>query len=129
MKTSADSPLIKLSDYEVPTYRAEKTSLVFQLFDEHALVTCEVKYSKNPEAKEALNSLSLMGDIELVELSLDGRVLPLSQLDYSSSHLNLTDLAQAFTLKIVTKSIPKEYCARRATVRVRCFVLSAKRRF
>lgn len=94
-----------LSDYQAPPYNINKTDLVFELFDEHTLVTSTLTLSKNPASKTGeslvLNGLSL----ELKSLVLNGQVL--ADQDYSITGELLTlHVPAEGTLVCVTKIEP-----------------------
>ena len=62
---------VYLKDYKEPDYHIEKTSLLFDLFDDYTIVKAELYIKKiNRQA----TSITLHGDeLDLLELSLDNQ--------------------------------------------------------
>lgn len=100
---------IKLTDYTPVNYRAEKTHLIFDLFEEHGIVTATVDYHLNDGKSAQLNLVGL--DLELLDVKLDGKDLDLKLVDYSPKHLTLQDLPKAFQLTVTTKIYPQKNTA------------------
>jgi len=103
----AEAKTIHLKDYQQPAFWVDTVDLAFDLDDDHTIVTATVDYQRNPDS--SLNRLELFGEeLELQRISLNGYVL--SDLDYEldDSHLVLGDLADEFTLEIVTKIYPQK---------------------
>ena len=96
---------IYLKDYRIPNYNAESTHLEFDLFEDHALVTSAVKYSHNDSMPRDLYLDG--GELELIEVCVDGKTLDLENLSYDENSLTLYDMPDAFDLKIVTKINPQ----------------------
>ena len=107
MKTTTGKTIF-LKDYQQPAFWIDTVNLEFDLFEEHALVTSTVKYLRNQEA--SLTDLELFGtELELQKISLNG--YELSESDYSigdDEHLTLTNLADEFSLEIITKIYPQD---------------------
>ncbi|MEY3011673.1 MAG: hypothetical protein RIT45_408 [Pseudomonadota bacterium] len=63
---------IRLADYLPPAWRAKTIELDFDLHEDHALVTAEVAWTRNPLRAEGPFDLTLDGeDLETVSLQLD----------------------------------------------------------
>lgn len=95
---------IYLKDYKPTTFSVGKVDLKFDLYDDHALVSNEMKlHRKHP------GELYLCGDeLELVSIHLNGN--PLSQDAYrmEGSDLVLSHCPDDFTLTIVTRIRPQD---------------------
>ncbi len=104
---NAQAQTIYLKDYQQPAFWIDTVDLAFDLFDDHAIVTSKVKYLRNDEATET--ELELFGaELELQKISLNG--YELSDKDYAleDESLILGNLADEFTLEIVTKTYPQD---------------------
>ena len=96
---------IFLKDYQQPAFWIDTVDLSFDLYDDHAFVTSKVQYKRNPDSTET--DLELFGvELELKEISIND--YDLSEKDYQldDESLTLTNLADEFTLEIVTKIYP-----------------------
>ena len=106
MKTTTGKTIF-LKDYQQPAFWIDTVNLEFDLFDDHALVTSTVLYKRNGESTET--DLELFGaELELQKICVND--YELSENDYSidDESLTLTNLADEFILKIVTKIYPQE---------------------
>jgi len=96
---------IHLKDYKKPEFEIKDVKLVFDLHEEHTLVTNMMtieKIDKNAQYLE-LNSI----DLELIELSLDDVSLNDSKYIYSDEKLVILNTPNEFILKIVNKIYPQ----------------------
>ena len=103
----AQARTIHLKDYQQPAFWINTVDLDFDLYDDHALVTSSVVYQVNPDS--SLDQLELFGtELELQNISING--YDLSPMDYelSDEGLTLSNLANEFTLQIVTKIYPQK---------------------
>lgn len=100
--------VIKLEDYQVPFYEAEKTYLNVDLGDDSTVVTSTVNYRRHPEQPDA-TTLALHGEAqELISVKLDGRTLGGDEYDVSETHLNLRHLPEAFELEVQSRIYPQK---------------------
>ncbi len=107
----AQPKAIFLKDYQAPAYLIEQTQLTFELFEDHALVSSQLKIVAN-EVVQSNSDLVLDGqELELLSVSIDG--VALSESDYllGADTLTLKDLPKSFTLGIQTKIKPQENTA------------------
>ena len=103
----ADAKTIYLKDYQEPAYWIDTVDLVFDLEDDHALVTSSVDYERNKQSR--LDFLELFGaDLELQKIAINGYELSEGDYEVSESGLILRNLADAFTLVITTKIYPQK---------------------
>lgn len=100
---------IYLRDYTEPNYWAAETRLHFRLEEDRTLVTSVVRYTRNSTKP---NFLRLHGrDLKLVGLKIDGKSLPLAELDYSPQHLTLKNLPDQLEVAVTTELKPHENTA------------------
>ncbi len=101
---------IYLKDYTPPNYLIETCDLYFNIFDDHTLVTNEMKLVKNPKA--VINSddfLKLDGvNLELITLSMNEKIVPKEDYEVNETSLTLKNTPDFFTLKIETKIYPEK---------------------
>lgn len=94
-----------LKDYRAPAYQVSEIFLDFAL-DPHATrVTATTKMVRTgPEVP-----LKLDGErIRLIEVAIDGRVLPQNEYEVGADHLTIFRPPTDFTLKVVTEIAPAE---------------------
>jgi len=104
----ADPGTIYLKDYLPPAYWIDQTELDFELFEDHALVTSRLHLSRNDDA-DGNAELMLHGqDIELLEVSLDGRVLGAGEYNVTPGSLTIADVPAQFVLQCRTRLLPQE---------------------
>lgn len=99
---------IFLKDYQAPNYWIEKTDLVFDLHEDHAMVSASLSIRLNDDV-EGLPDLVLSGiDLELKSISIDGH--PLSDADYTElrDQLCVKVERQPFCLEITNRIKPRE---------------------
>lgn len=83
-------PVVRRADYRPAPYLVPRTDLTVQLFSDHALVQCTLALCPNPLAGEEPSALPLKGvDLELLELLLDGEVLPAEAYSLNGEGLTL----------------------------------------
>ena len=103
----AQGQTIYLKDYQQPAFWIDTVDLAFDLFDDHAIVTSKVQYLRNAEATET--ELELFGaELELQSIILNGYELTDKDYSLEDESLTLANLADEFTLEIVTKIYPQE---------------------
>ncbi|VUD48775.1 Aminopeptidase N [Thalassocella blandensis] len=99
---------IYLKDYQAPDYWILKTDLVFDLFDEHTLVTSTLKIKRHESAPENA-PLALAGqDMELVSVNLNGQDLSEEQYRVDAESLTIHGLQKDNVLVCVTRIKPQE---------------------
>ena len=98
---------IFLKDYQQPAFWIDTVNLEFDLFDDHAIVTSTVLYQRNGEATET--DLELFGaELELQKISVNDYELKESDYTIDEESLILTNLADEFTLEVITKIYPQD---------------------
>ena len=79
-------PLVRLADYRPAPYLLERTDLTVQLHSGHTEVVAQLAFLPNPLAQPG--PLVLQGvDLELLELRLDGELLPAEAFELSADQL------------------------------------------
>ena len=82
-------PLVRLADYRPAPYLLERTDLTVQLHSGHTEVMAQLAFVPNPLAQPG--PLVLQGvDLELLELRLDGELLPAEAFELSDDQLVIT---------------------------------------
>ena len=82
-------PLVRLADYRPAPYLLERTDLTVQLHSGHTEVVAQLAFLPNPLAQPG--PLVLQGvDLELLELRLDGELLPAEAFELSDDQLVIT---------------------------------------
>ena len=82
-------PLVRLADYRPAPYLLERTDLTVQLHSGHTEVVAQLAFLPNPLAQPG--PLVLQGvDLELLELRLDGELLPAEAFQLSEDQLVIT---------------------------------------
>ena len=82
-------PLVRLADYRPAPYLLERTDLTVQLHSGHTEVMAQLAFVPNPLAQPG--PLVLQGvDLELLELRLDGELLPAEAFELSADQLVIT---------------------------------------
>ncbi|MEE9326001.1 MAG: aminopeptidase N [Cocleimonas sp.] len=103
---NADAKTIFLKDYQQPAFWIDTVDLVFDLEDDHALVTASVDYKRNPDS--AIQDLELFGEkLALERIAINGYELDKDDYTLSDTGLTLGNLADEFTLVITTKIYPQ----------------------
>ncbi len=103
----AQAKTIHLKDYQQPAFWVETVDLQFDLHDDHALVTSSVVYLKNHDS--SLDQLELFGtELELQKIAINGYELSAMDYERNDESLTLSNLANEFTLEIVTKIYPQK---------------------
>ena len=99
---------IYLKDYQAPEYWIDNTDLTFDLFEDHAIVTANLKLRRNPDhIAEELPELVLSGqDMELLSVHIDGIESKAHRL--GSDSLAIPVAAPEFELKIINRIKPQE---------------------
>ena len=103
----AEAKTIFLKDYQQPAFWIDTVDLVFDLEDDHALITASVDYKRNDDS--ALQNLELFGEeLELERIAINGYELGEDDYQFTDSGMTLSNLADEFTLVITTKIYPQK---------------------
>lgn len=98
---------IHLKDYEAPNYLVETTELRFDLDEEATTVTSKLKVRRNPQGSGS-SELTLDGsDLELLDVSIDGRALAGNEYRLEDETLTLFDVAEEAVIACTTRIDPK----------------------
>ena len=110
MRENNQPKTIRLADYKAPDYLIDTTDLRFDLYDDHTLVTADIRFYVNPKVPDAKGRpLQLMGvDLELLMLSLDGQPVPENRYSIEGETLTLEQVPERFALQIKTRIKPQE---------------------
>ncbi|PID46286.1 MAG: aminopeptidase N [Proteobacteria bacterium] len=99
--------VIRLEDYQPPSYQAVTTYLNVDLSDESTIVTSMVKYRRHPAQPEA-TTLALHGEAQdLISVRLDGVELSAADYELDDKQLKLRDLPEAFELEVTSRIYPQ----------------------
>lgn len=94
---------IYLKDYQAPSFAVDTVDLNFDLYDDHALVTCELKL-----IRQHAGPLHLYADeLELVSVSMNGQKLTAEAYTLSAEALIIEDCPDALNLTTVTRIYPQ----------------------
>ena len=103
----AEAKTIYLKDYQQPAFWIDSVDLVFDLEDDHAMVTASVDYKRNSESPNS--DLELFGtELELESIAINGYLLGEDDYTLTNSGMTLSNLANEFTLVIKTKIYPQK---------------------
>ncbi|HJN51448.1 MAG: aminopeptidase N [Pseudomonadales bacterium] len=98
-----------LKEYEVPPFLIEETELRVELDEEQTHVKTSLKMKRNPDAKKGKLPLVLDGgELDLKEISIDGRLLLSNEYSLDDEHLTLFDVPQQFVLETSVAIKPQE---------------------
>jgi aminopeptidase N len=105
----AQPSTIFLSDYRVPDFLIDSTTLRFELGEASSLVHSVLALRRNPDAAAQDTPLQLHGTaLELVSLSIDGRQLNDSEWSQSGEQLSIANVPASFTLCCETRLRPQD---------------------
>ena len=96
---------IYLKDYKKPLFRIEKVDLVFDLYEEHALVTNTMHFVKEDAQTNDLELHSI--NLELIELWINDLLLSESRYSYANETLTILNVPESFAIKIINKIYPQ----------------------
>ncbi|MDX1696563.1 MAG: aminopeptidase N, partial [Ketobacteraceae bacterium] len=110
MRENNQPKTIRLADYKAPDYLIDTTDLRFELFDDHTLVTADIRFYANPRVPDAVGKpLQLMGvDLELLSLCLDGNPVAEQSYNIDDEMLTLEHVPEKFALQIKTRIKPHQ---------------------
>ncbi|MGL5742479.1 MAG: aminopeptidase N [Legionella sp.] len=95
---------VYLKDYQAPFFAVDTVNLNFDLYDDHALVSSELKLMRQHEG-----ALHLYGDeLELVSVHLNGQKLQPSAYTLRPDALIIENCPDELTLNIVTRIYPQK---------------------
>ena len=95
---------IHLKDYKKPSFSIEKVELMFDLYEEHTLVSNTMVFHKLDDTKHlTLDSI----DLELQELWLNDLKLNDSRYNYKEEQLTVFNVPTHFTIRVVNKIYPQ----------------------
>jgi len=106
-------PTTRLEDYRPPSHLALRVELLFELHEDHALVTSTVEYAPNPDARRdadeaGMHELCLDGrQLQTLALRLDGDELQPGDYALDAEHLRLAVPPAPFVLQAVTRIEPQ----------------------
>ncbi|WP_295871267.1 aminopeptidase N [uncultured Zhongshania sp.] len=105
----AQPSTIFLSDYRVPEFLIDSTTLKFELGETNSIVRSVLELRRNPESDAQDAPLQLHGtELELVSLSIDGRELAPSEWSQSGEQLSIAKVPAAFSLSCETRIRPQD---------------------
>lgn len=96
---------IYLKDYKAPEFKIHNCDLVFELFEEHTLVTNMMSITK--EDKNAKDLVLNSVDLELVDLYLNDLKLQESRYTIDKDTLTILDVPDDFKLIVLNKIYPQ----------------------
>ena len=104
----ANPGVIYLKDYQPPAFLVEHTRLHFDLREEEALVTAELQLRRHSDAGPG-EPLTLSGqELELLEISLDGRPLTEDEYRLDSETLSIPGMPERATLRTRCRIRPQD---------------------
>lgn len=96
---------IYLADYRAPDFLIDSVDLRFELDEQTTRVTTEMQLRRNQDA--SCEPLVLHGqDLELISVSLNGKVLPENEYVQDTESLTIAQLPDNFSLQVVTDIHP-----------------------
>ncbi|MBQ0796700.1 aminopeptidase N [Zhongshania sp.] len=105
----AQPSTIFLSDYRVPEFLIDSTTLKFELGETNSIVRSVLELRRNPESDVQDAPLQLHGtELELVSLSIDGRELAPNEWSQSGEQLSIAKVPAAFSLSCETRIRPQD---------------------
>ena len=96
---------IYLKDYQKPEFSIKDVELVFDLFEDKAIVTNVMNITKESDSTNDIVLDSI--DLELQELWLNDLKLDESRYTYADEKLTVLNVPAAFSLKIINKIYPQ----------------------
>ncbi len=103
----ASPQTISLKDYTPPAFLVSTVDLEVDIREGQATVRATLKVARNPARGPHQEPLVLDGDnLELLAVSLDGKVLAAAQYAVDAAHLSIAQVPDAFTLETVVRFDP-----------------------
>ena len=94
---------INLKDYQKPSFDVETVSLDIKLFEDHAQVDSTLKM-----VRQSAGDIVLFGeDLELLALSMNGKVLSAERYELSAGKLTISDAPDEVTLALQVRICPQ----------------------
>jgi len=97
-----------LRDYTPAPYLVDTVDLHIDIRDTFVLVRSCLALRLNPQGDGSRDLLLDGAELELESISLEGRVLGAEEYQLAANSLTLRDMAESFTLEIVTRIFPKK---------------------
>ncbi|RNL63497.1 aminopeptidase N [Zhongshania marina] len=105
----AQPSTIYLSDYRVPEFLIDSTSLSFELGEASSIVRSVLELRRNPESDIQDAPLQLHGtELELISLAIDGRRLGDDEWSQSGEQLTIANVPASFSLRCETRIRPQD---------------------
>lgn len=105
----AQPSTIFLSDYRVPEFLIDSTTLTFELGEASSTVRSVLELRRNPDSGVQDAPLQLHGtELELVSLSIDGRQLSDGEWSQSGEQLTIANVPASFSLSCETRIRPQD---------------------
>ena len=105
----AQPSTIYLSDYRVPEFLIDSTSLSFELGEASSIVRSVLELRRNPESDIQDAPLQLHGtELELISLAIDGRRLGDDEWSQSGEQLTIANVPASFSLCCETRIRPQD---------------------
>ena len=107
MTSTAARTVHKITDYRKPDFNITSVELEFQLDETNTVVKSTLQVARNDYADSA-SPLVLVGEkLPLVDVKLNGEVLPASSYSLSPKDLTIAEVPDNFTLEITVSIDPK----------------------
>ncbi|WP_455755627.1 aminopeptidase N [Sulfurimonas sp.] len=100
----SDVKAIYLKDYKKPEFEIKDVELVFELYEEHTIVTNIMNISKLDDSAKNIELDAV--DLELEELWLNDLKLKETRYVYANEKLKILNVPSSFSLKIINKIFP-----------------------
>lgn len=108
MKDNQAPKAIYLKDYKKPDFLIDDVDLLFQLYEEYTIVKSKLSVRKNPDVEGETRTLKLNGgDIELVQIKIDGKILSDENYHLESEYLIIENVETQFLLEVETTIQPQ----------------------
>ena len=106
----AQAKTIYLKDYQPPEFLIDQSDLIIQLYEDLSYVKATLKIRANPnELAAKTNLLVLQGEgLELIDLTVDGRVLTTDQYTCANGELSIPNVPDSFELCSTVAIKPQE---------------------
>ncbi len=99
---------IYLKDYQPPAYWIDQTELDFELHEDHSLVTSRLHMHRNEERGGSAELILHGQELELLEVAVDGRVLPAQEYTVAPGSLTIPSVPEKFVLQCKTRIHPQD---------------------
>ncbi|MET1256019.1 aminopeptidase N [Aliikangiella maris] len=110
--SSSTKPVVKFrKNYKPSPYLIKNTELIFQLFEDHVLVSASLNIESNPKSAESVNLPPMELDgvaLELLEISIDDKELSDSDYQLKQDLLIIQPTTAQFNLQTLCKIYPQK---------------------